>query len=125
MPQYSMFGIGDYSYFKYKVAVSGFYKEPVFKVLFSEKPVMVDDTCYFLAFENKIDAEIVCDMLNSKETIQFLKSISDNSAKRPFTKKILSRIEFKKFDYTTLKYTEKEILDFKTRNGLHTSNKLF
>ena len=124
MPQYSMFGIGDYSYVKYKVAISGFYKEPVFKVIFSEKPVMVDDTCYFLAFENKNDAEIVCDVLNSTETIRFLKSISDMTAKRPFTKKVLSRIEFKKFNYRTLKYTEKEILDFKIRNGLHI-NKLF
>lgn len=124
MPQYSMFGIGDYSYVKYKVAISGFYKEPIFKVIFSEKPVMVDDTCYFLAFENKNDAEIVCDVLNSTETIRFLKSISDMTAKRPFTKKVLSRIEFKKFNYRTLKYTEKEILDFKIRNGLHI-NKLF
>ena len=77
MPRYSMFGIGVYSYFKYKVVVSGFYKEPVFKVLFSKKPVMVDDTCYFLAFENKKDAEIVCDVLNSSETVRFLKSISE------------------------------------------------
>ena len=124
MPRYSMFGIGDYSYFKYKVVVSGFYKEPVFKVIFSKKPVMVDDTCYFLAFKNKKDAEIVCDVLNSSETVRFLKSISDMTAKRPFTKKVLSRIEFKKFDYKTLDYTENEILDFKIRNGLY-ENKLF
>lgn len=124
MPQYSMFGIGDYSYMKYKVAISGFYKDPIFKVIFSEKPVMVDDTCYFLAFENKKDAEIVCDVLNSTETIRFLKSISDMTAKRPFTKKVLSRIEFKKFNYEILNYTEKEILDFKIRNGLYI-NKLF
>ena len=50
-PPFSMFGVGDYSYSKYKVGVSGFYKQPLFSVLFSddEKPVMTDDTSYLLS----------------------------------------------------------------------------
>jgi len=32
-PQFSMFGVGNYSYSQYKVAVSGFYKKPLFSVL--------------------------------------------------------------------------------------------
>ena len=104
-PEFSMFGIGDYSFSKYKIVISGFYKEPVFKVISGEKPVMVDDTCYFLPFEDKDVAVAVCDILNSLEVQTFLKSIADLDAKRPFTKKVLSRIEFSK-----LNFSEKEIL---------------
>lgn len=35
-PVFSMFGVGDYSYAKYKVGVSGFYKQPLFSVLYSD-----------------------------------------------------------------------------------------
>lgn len=104
-PEFSMFGIGDYSFSKYKVVISGFYKEPVFKVVSGEKTVMVDDTCYFLPFEDKDVAVAVCDILNSLEVQTFFKSIADLDAKRPFTKKVLSRIEFSK-----LNFSEREIL---------------
>lgn len=48
-PPFSIFGIGDYSFAPYKVGLSGFYKKPLFCLLYSEKPVMTDDTAYFLA----------------------------------------------------------------------------
>jgi hypothetical protein len=44
-PRFSVFGIGDYSFSKYKVGVSGFYKEPVFALICNNYPVMLDDTC--------------------------------------------------------------------------------
>lgn len=98
--EFSMFGIGNYSFSKYKVVISGFYKEPVFKVVSGEKTVMADDTCYFLPFEDKDVAVAVCDILNSLEVQTFLKSIADLDAKRPFTKKVLSRIEFSKLNFS-------------------------
>lgn len=98
--EFSMFGIGDYSFSKYKVVISGFYKEPVFKVISSEKTVMADDTCYFLPFEDKDDAFAVCNILNSSKVQNFLKSVADLNAKRPFTKKVLSRIEFSKLNFS-------------------------
>ena len=49
-----MFGVGDYSYSPYKVGVSGFYKQPLFSVLYSDDgiPVMTDDTSYFICFDH-------------------------------------------------------------------------
>lgn len=99
-PEFSMFGIGDYSFSKYKVVISGFYKEPIFKVISGEKPVMADDTCYFLPFEDKNTTVAVCEILNSLEAQTFLKSVADLDAKRPFTKKVLSRIEFSKLSFS-------------------------
>lgn len=95
-PAFSMFGIGDYSYSKYKVAISGFYKNPIFSLLYAEKPVMLDDTCYFLSFNNYNYAYISMLILNSSKVQEFLVSIAFIDSKRPFTKKILERIDFKK-----------------------------
>lgn len=94
-PKFSMFGIGDYSFSRYKVAISGFYKEPRFSLIVTEKPAMLDDTCYFLSFENLKDAQICTVLLNSNPVQNFLKSIVFTDSKRPYTKDILKRIDFK------------------------------
>lgn len=97
-PPFSMFGIGDYTYSKYKVGVSGFYKRPLFSVLYSdnEKPVMTDDTSYFICFSNYDMAYVAMLILNSEKVQKFLTSIAFLDAKRPYTKKVLERIDFGK-----------------------------
>lgn len=95
-PKFSIFGIGDYSFSKYKVAVSGFYKEPVFSLINTEKSAMLDDTCYFISFNNFKHAQICTILLNSRPVKEFLKSLVFSDAKRPYTKEILMRIDFNK-----------------------------
>ena len=97
-PPFSMFGIGDYSYAKYKVGISGFYKQPLFSLLYSDdgKPVMTDDTCYFIGFDCFDMAYVAMLLLNSEEIQTFLTSIAFLDAKRPYTKKVLERIDFHK-----------------------------
>ena len=97
-PLFSMFGVGDYSYSKYKVGVSGFYKQPLFSVLYSDdkKPVMTDDTSYFICFDNYDMAYVAMLLLNSERVRDFLTSIAFVDAKRPYTKKVLERIDFDK-----------------------------
>ncbi len=95
---FSMFGVGDYSYSRYKVGVSGFYKRPFFSVLYSDdkKPVMTDDTSYFICFDNYDMAYVAMLLLNSGKVQKFLTSIAFLDAKRPYTKKVLERIDFNK-----------------------------
>lgn len=97
-PKFAMFGIGDYSYAPYKVCVSGFAKTPLFSVAFSSdyKPVMLDDTCYFICFETYELAYAAMLYLNSEKVQAFLRGISFSDSKRPYTKKILERIDFSK-----------------------------
>ena len=96
-PAFSIFGIGDYSFYKYKVAISGFYKKPNFVVLSSsEKPIMLDDTCYFIGFEKEKDAIITMILLNSQKVQDFLYSIAFLDKKRPYTKEVLMRIDLTK-----------------------------
>lgn len=94
-PKFSIFGIGDYSFSPYKVAISGLYKEPHFSLILpiNNKPVMLDDTCYFLGFHDLKFALITCALLNSSLVLQFLKNIAFVDSKRPFTKKILMRMD--------------------------------
>ena len=101
-PMFSMFGVGDYSFSKYKVGVSGFYKQPLFSVLYSDdnKPVMVDDTSYFICFDNYEMAYVAMLLLNSDKVQRFLKSITFLDSKRPYTKKVLERIDFNKIAYS-------------------------
>lgn len=99
-PAFSMFGVGDYSYAEYKVGISGFYKKPLFALLYNEinveRPIMVDDTSYFLSFDNYSNAYTCMLLLNSNRVQKFLLSISFQDAKRPFTKKVLQRLDFRK-----------------------------
>lgn len=114
-PLFSMFGIGEYSYSKYKVGISGFYKKPLFSVLFSDdgKPVMADDTSYFICFDSYDMAYVAMLLLNSERVQNFLMSIAFLDAKRPYTKKVLERIDFNKIvsvmTIEHLKETEKEL----------------
>lgn len=94
-PKFSIFGIGDYSFKPYKVAISGLYKTFTFTLVspLDEKPIMLDDTCYFLGFNTAEEAIITHRLLNHPITQKFLKSIVFLEAKRAFTKDILMRID--------------------------------
>lgn len=114
-PQFAMFGIGDYSYLPYKVCIGGFNKEPFFSLIYSEdiKPVMLDDTTYFLGFDDYGIAYTAMIYLNSIKVREFLQSLSFADSKRPYTKKILSRVDFSKIyhkvSFSELKWTETEL----------------
>ena len=90
---FSMFGVGDYSFAPYKVGVSGFYKKPLFSLLTADKPVMTDDTSYFLSFDNYDDAYTMMLLLNSQPVQEYLTSIAFLDSKRPYTAKLLSRVD--------------------------------
>lgn len=94
-PPFSIFGVGDYSFKPYKVAISGLYKTFYFTLVLpqNEKPVMLDDTCYMLGFDKLEFAVYSLILLNSETTMQFLQSITFTDAKRTFTKDVLMRID--------------------------------
>ena len=95
-PRFSIFGIGAYSFLPYKVAISGMYKKVSFSLVspIENKPVMLDDTCYFIGFDNYSVAKGIQSLLNSSKSNSFLKSIIFPDAKRAITKEVLMRINF-------------------------------
>ncbi len=97
-PDFSIFGVGDYSFAPYKIGISGMYKTTHFTLILpvNEKPIMLDDTCYFIGFDNLKSARIAHFLLNSVPVQKFLKSIIFPDSKRPITKDVLMRIDFNK-----------------------------
>lgn len=108
---FSIFGVGDYSFKPYKIAISGLYKTFHFCLVKPQnnKPVMLDDTCYFIGFDTLEQAEYVWDLLNSVFVTDFLKSISFKDSKRMITKEVLMRIDLK--SVAILKGEKKDMFD--------------
>lgn len=97
-PNFSIFSIGDYSFYPFKIAISGLYKKINFKMIYpiDEKPVMVDDTCNFISCKNESEAHIIFSLLTDEKTRLFLESIIFWDSKRPITTEILNSIDLKK-----------------------------
>ena len=95
-PAFAMFGIGPYSFAPFKVATGGLNKEPRFRAFGPRtgKPVMLDDTCYFLPCLRVPEAALLAALCNEPITLAFLRSAIFQSAKRPITKAVLQRIDF-------------------------------
>lgn len=93
-PRFSVFGVGPYSFAPWKVAVSGLYKNMSFLVVppCDERPVMVDDTCYFIGCQSKKEAELLCCLLSTIDARAFLKALVFTDSKRPITIDILRRL---------------------------------
>ena len=97
-PRFSVFGIGDYSFSPWKVAISGLYKNCRFEVIgeYQGKPIILDDTCYFIPCVTEKEAHFICALLDSEACQRFLHSLVFSDAKRPITIDILSRIDLKR-----------------------------
>ncbi len=93
-PRFSVFGLGDYSFAPYKVAVSGLHKSAEFRLVgpAAGKPVFFDDACYFLPFTDAPAAAVVAALLHSDHARDLLRALAFWDAKRPVTKKLLQRI---------------------------------
>ena len=94
-PPFSLFGIGPYSFAPYKVAISGMHKQPRFRALppVQGRPVMLDDTCYFLPCPTAEEASILTALCNDRITQGLLGSLIFRDNKRPITKKLLQRVD--------------------------------
>ena len=106
---FSIFGIGDYSFKPYKIAISGLYKTYHFCLVKPQngKPVMLDDTCYFIGFDTMEEAEKVWKILNTEMVSGFLRNIAFKDAKRMITKELLMRIDL-------IKISELQGIELKT-----------
>ena len=96
-PPFAVFGVGCYSFAPWKVAVSGLYKRSIFTVVgpHEGRPVVLDDTCYFLAFDDEKSARRVAKALRSAAASEFLAARIFWDAKRPITKAILQTLDLR------------------------------
>lgn len=116
-PRFSIFGIGEYSFSEYKIAISCFSKEPRFVLCEPQggKPIVFDDTCYFLPFDDRMFAICCFIVLRSEAVSGFFDSVADETSKRVFSKKVLSLLDIANAARLVDERQRKEIAD---RNGL-------
>jgi hypothetical protein len=98
-PLFSIFGVGDYAFAPYKIAISGLYKRLKFTLLAPSngKCIMVDDTCYFIGFYSEIEAYVYLLALEMDEVREYLTSRISWDDKRPIKKDILDSFNLKLF----------------------------
>lgn len=96
-PPFSLFGIGEYSFAPWKVAIAGFYKKLHFKVLglYQEKPILLEDTAYFIACQTQEEAEYLQRKLSSQIAVEFFQAFIFWDAKRPITSELLRKLDLK------------------------------
>ncbi|MDB4937810.1 MAG: modification methylase NspV [Labilithrix sp.] len=94
-PPFAVFGVGPYSFAPWKVAISGLYKHARFTVVgpHEGRPVVLDDTCYFLAFDDERRARRAASALRSAVASDFLAARIFWDAKRPITKAVLQSLD--------------------------------
>jgi hypothetical protein len=97
-PPFSVFGVGEYTFAPWKVAISGFYKQLSFIVVepVKGKPVVLDDTSYFLSCQTKAQAEYLASLLNSAVAQAFYEALVFWDTKRPITADLLRRLDLRR-----------------------------
>jgi hypothetical protein len=94
-PRFSIFGVGDYSFAPWKVAISGLYKKLEFVKVggYADKPIMLDDTANFLACDTEHEADSIMGLLHSDAGREFFSAFVFWDAKRPITVELLNRLD--------------------------------
>lgn len=99
-PRFSIFGVGDYAFKPWKIAICALYKKLEFRLIgpIEGKPVMFDDTVYFISFDLEEEAVVALAQLNSVDVRRLLSSMIFWDEKRPIKTTILNTVNFEKVD---------------------------
>jgi len=94
---FALFGVGTYSFAPWKVAVSGLHRRPRFVLAGprENRPVLFDDTCYFLSFDEENAARTVANILNTPLCLAFMETLLFPENKRPVTVELLQRLNLR------------------------------
>ncbi len=97
-PRFSVFGVGDYTFKPWKIAVSALHKELSFQIVgpFNGKPVVFDDTVYFIGFDSREEARHAYDLLTSPAVTGVLASVMFRGEKRAIKAHVLNRVDWSK-----------------------------
>jgi hypothetical protein len=95
-PPFSIFGVGEYSFSRWKVAISGLYKKLEFVEVapFQDRPVVLDDTCYFFPCQSEQECKTLHELVQSEHAREFWSAFIFWDAKRPITAQILNLLDF-------------------------------
>ena len=101
-PRFSIFGVGDYTFAPYKIAICGLYKKLDFRLVgqIEGKPVVFDDTVYFLSFTSEQEAARIFNILSSPLARDFYSALIFWDEKRPIKSSVLNSLNLQQFENT-------------------------
>ncbi|MFT4243113.1 MAG: hypothetical protein QM569_12595 [Acidovorax sp.] len=97
-PRFSIFGVGDYAFRPWRIAICGLYKALRFRIVapIEGRPVMFDDTVYYLSFDTQVQALQTLADLESEAARGLLSSLIFWDEKRPIKTSILNVLDWSK-----------------------------
>ncbi|ABY36037.1 MAG TPA: restriction endonuclease [Chloroflexus aurantiacus] len=97
-PRFSIFDVGSYSFAPWKVAISGLYKKLEFVQVppYADRPVMLDDTCYFFSCYSAEACNLLYELVTSEPAKAFWSSRIFWDAKRPITAHLLNALDLRR-----------------------------
>ena len=95
-PRFSVFGVGDYSFKPWKIAICGLYKLLNFKMVgpIENKAAIFDDTVYFISFDSEDEARAALAYLQKTEVKALFNSLIFWDDKRPVKTGILNILKW-------------------------------
>ena len=99
-PRFSIFGVGDYTFRPWKIAICGLYKYLRFRLIgpIEERPAVFDDTVYYLSFDSEVEAREILIRLRSPGATDLLSSLIFWDEKRPIKTRILNVFDWSRLD---------------------------
>jgi hypothetical protein len=99
-PRFSVFGVGEYTFKPWKIALSALHKSLSFRIVgpSNGKPVVFDDTVYFVGFDVEEEAMEAYAHLTSPRVLSCLKSLIFWDDKRPIKAHVLNRVDWSQLD---------------------------
>ncbi len=95
-PRFAVFGVGEYAFRPWRIAICGLYKRLSFRMIgpMEGRPVMFDDTVYYVSFNTKAEANAVLDRLLTEAAQKFLVSLIFWDEKRPIKTSVLNLLDW-------------------------------
>lgn len=95
-PRFAIFGIGDYAFRPWRIAICGLYKKLNFRLIgpIEGKPVQFDDTVYYVSFDSREEAENALAHIQSVEATELYSSLIFWDEKRPIKSGVLNVVDW-------------------------------
>ena len=94
--RFAIFGIGDYAFRPWRIAICGLYKKLNFRLIgpINGRPVMFDDTVYYVSFDTEHAARAALTRIVSPSATDLLHSMIFWDEKRPIKSSVLNHLDW-------------------------------
>ena len=103
-PTFAVFGVGDYAFRPWRIAICGLYKSLRFRLVgpIEGRPVMFDDTVYYISFNSEVEAREVLDRITIPEALRLYDSLIFWDEKRPIKTSVLNLLDWSRSEKQAL-----------------------